>query len=224
MTNRSVDEYLSLVTSEHRLKPKFIDTVSLSVSLFSALQSVMASMPEKFDVDLAVGVQLDAVGEWVGVSRNIDTPLSGVYFSWDSTVSDGWEGGVWKGEFDPDSGLTSLSDDSYRVLIKAKIAANSWDGSVQGAYDVWTGVFTDSYIIIQDNQDMSMIVGIAGTRLDTVTQALLTGGYIPLKPEGVKVSYYAVSPEDGPLFVWDSDSAALAGWDLGNWAIELQPT
>lgn len=224
MTPRLIDDYLSLVTSEHRLKQKFTDTISLSVALQSHLQGLAASLPEKFDVDHAVGVQLDAVGKWVGASRYVGIPLVGVYFSWDSTVVDGWDAGVWQGPFDPDSGLTTLPDDSYRILIKAKIAANHWDGSIPGAYKVWTTVFPDSYIIIQDNQDMSMIVGIAGTQLDTVTQALLTGGYIPLKPEGVRVSYYAIATTDGPLFAWDSDSLALAGWDTGSWAVELSPT
>lgn len=224
MIPRTEDDYLSLITSEHRLREKFAATVALSTSLQCSLQALAASLPEKFDVDTAIGVQLDAVGRWVGVSRNIDTPLVGVYFSWDSTVSDGWDAGVWQGEFDPDSGLTILPDDSYRLLIKAKIAANRWDGSIPGAYEVWTTVFENSYIIIQDNQNMSMIVGIAGEQLDTVSKALLTGGYIPLKPEGVRVEYYAVSPVDGPLFAWDCDSPALAGWDIGSWALELQPT
>lgn len=224
MTPRNVNDYLGLVTSQHRLKPKFIATVSASVSLACELQALLASIPEKFDVDVAVGVQLDAVGEWAGIGRNIDTPLTGVYFTWDDTAATGWDGGVWQGPYDPDSGLTTLPDDSYRTLVKAKIAANRWDGSIPGAYDVWTTVFTGSYIIIQDNQDMTMTVGVAGMQLDTVTQALLTGGYIPLKPQGVGVDYYAISTNDGPLFAWDSDSPALAGWDLGSWALELPPT
>lgn len=221
MTN---EDYLNLITSEHRGKEKFEATVVAGVSPFSKLQSVMQGLPADFDIDQAVGVQLDAVGAWIGRSRRIDTPLVGVYFTWDDLASDGWESGIWKGPFDPDSGLVDLPDDAYRVLLKAKIAANSWDGTIPGAYAIWATVFTSSQLVIQDNQDMSMVVGIAGQPLSIVDQALLTNGYIPLKPEGVRIQYYAVAPAAGALFAWDTDEgSALAGWDTGQWAVELIP-
>lgn len=221
MTN---EDYLNLITSEHRGKEKFEATVVAGVSPFSKLQSVMQGLPADFDIDQAVGVQLDAVGAWIGRSRRIDTPLVGVYFTWDDLASDGWESGIWKGPFDPDSGLVDLPDDAYRVLLKAKIAANSWDGTIPGAYAIWATVFTSSQLVIQDNQDMSMVVGIAGQPLSIVDQALLTNGYIPLKPEGVRIQYYAIAPAAGALFAWDTDEgSALAGWDTGQWAVELIP-
>jgi hypothetical protein len=221
MTN---EDYLNLITSEHRGKEKFEATVVAGVSPFSKLQEVMLGLPADFDIDSAVGVQLDAVGAWIGRSRRIDTPLVGVYFTWDDLASDGWDSGIWKGPFDPDSGLVDLPDDSYRVLLKAKIAANSWDGTIPGAYAIWATVFTNSQLVIQDNQDMSMVVGIAGQPLSIVDQALLTNGYIPLKPEGVRIQYYAIAPAAGALFAWDTDeSTALAGWDTGQWATELIP-
>lgn len=220
----TLDEYIALITSEHTGKPKFEATVAAGVSPLAKVQAVLRSLVSELDIDSAIGVQLDKVGEWVGRSRRVDTPLVGVYFSWDDLASDGWESGIWKGPFDPDSGLVDLPDDSYRVLLKAKIASNSWDGTIPGAYEIWATIFTNSHLIIQDNQDMSMVVGIAGQPLSIVDQALLTNGYIPLKPEGVRIQYYAVAPAVGQLFAWDVDaSPALAGWDAGQWATELIP-
>ena len=220
----TIETYLNLITSEHRDKPKFEATITAGVSPFAKIQDVLNGLPADFDIDTATGVQLDAVGVWIGRSRRIDTPLVGVYFAWDDLASDGWESGIWKGPFDPDSGLVDLPDDSYRVLLKAKIAANSWDGTIPGAYAIWATVFTNSQLVIQDNQDMSMVVGIAGQPLSIVDQALLTNGYIPLKPEGVRIQYYAIAPAAGALFAWDTDeSTALAGWDTGQWATELIP-
>lgn len=222
----TTDDYLSLITSEHRERPKFEATVSTSVSPFAKIQEVLLSLPAAFDIDVAVGVQLDAVGEWVGRSRRIDTPLTGIYFTWDSLdLAEGWDQGSWKGEFDPDSGLVDLPDDAYRTLLKAKIAANNWNGSIPQAYQIWVSAFGgDSILLIQDNQDMSMVIGIAGEPLDSIEKALLVNGYIPLKPEGVKVNYYAVAPSEGVLMAWDAESDALDGWDIGQWAIELIPS
>lgn len=223
-----VADYVALVTSEHR-RPHFLALVAASVKPFADAQAALAALPPAFDVDTAVGVQLDAVGLWVGVTRYLYTPLEGVYFSWD-VEGVGWEEGVWKGRYDPASGLSVLDDDNFRRLVKARIAANHWDGSVPQAYAVWRMVFADtgSILVIQDNQDMSMSVGIAGIRLDAVFRALLTGNYIPLKPEGVRINWYAVTPDGGKLFAWDCESDGLAGWpdeagDAGRWPEYMVP-
>ena len=217
-------QYLALVTTEHSQRPKFIAGLSAVIDGLAGAQATLEGLIRDFDVDTAVGVQLDIIGLWVGVSRRVDVPLADVYFTWDDTAQTGWDSSVWQGPFDPDSGLVELPDDSYRLLLKARIAANSWDGSIPGAYRVWREAFGDgSTIIIQDNQDMSMVIGVANTQLSTVSRALLVGGYIPIKPVGVRVRYYAIPVDDGPLFVWDVDNDALAGWDEGAWPLELTP-
>lgn len=218
----TVDDYLALVTSEHSDRPKYMASLRAALEQIVPAVALLQAIEDSFDIDSAVGVQLDILGEWIGRSRIVNTPITGVYFSWGDTVATGWQSGVWKGQFDPVTGLTSLPDDSYRVLLKAKIAANHWDGSIPGAYDVWAAAFDSSIqILIQDNQDMTMTTGIVGPPLSAVTRALLTGGYIPLKPEGVRVNY-KLSPDTGPLFAWGVDNGVtLAGWGTGRWGINL---
>lgn len=77
-----------------------------------------------------------------------------------------------------------------------------------GAYEVWESAFADtgSLILMQDNQDMSVVIGLAGTPLDAVMRNLLLQGYLPLKPEGVRVAWYAVAPERGPLLGWNCET------------------
>ena len=219
----SVETYTSLITSEHSDKPNFMATLIASIGPISLVQDVLSTISNNFDVDNAEGAQLDIVGLWVGVSRFIDTPLTGIYFEW-GNASLGWGFGIWQGAYSPTSGLASLPDDSYRTLIKAKIAANSWDGSIQHAYDIWEALFTGTIVLIQDNGDMSMVIGIMGRPLDVVTQALITGGYLPLKPEGVKISYYAIPVDTNPLFCWGGEGIGVAGWGAGSWAKTLIPT
>jgi hypothetical protein len=135
-----VTDYTGLVTSEHADKPNFMAMVGGVAQAFVDIQNQLSATPPAFDLDSAVGVQLDAVGLWVGVTRNVSTPLTGVYFSLD-TVGLGFDQGVWQGPFDPTTGVVSLDDDTYRLLIRAKIGANSWDGTLGTSAAILNTIF-----------------------------------------------------------------------------------
>lgn len=186
-------EYLDLITSEHQEKPKFVATVAASVAPFAKLQEVMRGFINDFDVDRAIGVQLDIVALWVGVTRTIGVPIDGYYFTWDDVASDGWDNGIWKGIGDPDAGFVVLPDDLYRSLIKAKIQANQWKGDIAGAYAIIDQALSvDGVVRIVDNQNMTMTVRVTGGVLPAVEQAIVTAGYLPIKPAGVKATYTVV--------------------------------
>lgn len=212
-----IDKYLGLITALHRDKPKFSGTVGTVARCFVEAQAAFAAMVPEYDLDLAVGVQLDAVGLWVGISRHIQTPLEGVYFSLD-VFGLGFDEGVWKGPFDPDTGITTLDDETYRLLIRAKIGANHWDGTLESSAAIFRLIFGDeTHIFIQDNGDMTVDIGLSGRRPTPIFVALLTGGYIPIKPEGVRVKYYVIPNQDGPLFGFDVTNEYLSGFDSGIW-------
>ncbi|ESS41292.1 hypothetical protein SY91_02197 [Burkholderia cenocepacia] len=212
-------EYTGLITSEHSDKPRFMATVSALVQSLVDQMNLIESMPGKFDLDVAVGDQLDTVGLWVGVSRKIRTPLTGIYFSFD-IAGLGFDQGTWKGPFDPDTGLTVLDDDTYRLVIRAKIGANHWDGTLEQSAAILNSIFdADTHVFIEDHQDMSMTIGIAGKVPPATFLALLSGGYIPLKPEGVRVNYTIVTTVDGsPLFGFDMSNQLVSGFDVGAWS------
>ncbi|WP_175698478.1 DUF2612 domain-containing protein [Burkholderia ambifaria] len=218
----ALTDYTSLITSEHRDQPRYMATIGALVQPIVDQMNVLQSLPGKFDLDNAVGVQLDDVGLWVGVSRKIRTPLSGIYFSFD-VAGLGFDQGIWKGPFDPDTGLTVLDDDTYKLVIRAKIGANHWDGTLASSAAILNSIFdSDTHVFIEDHQDMSMTIGIAGKVPSAVFLALLAGGYIPLKPEGVRVSYTVVTSVDGaPLFGFDMNNELVAGFDTGVWGIAL---
>ncbi len=218
-----VEDYLNLITSAYREKPNFTAMISADVGVQVQVQALLAQMIPLFDLDIAVGQQLDVIGIWVGVSRNIRIPIGGVYFTWDGDYTLGWDYGTWQ-PADAPTDVTVLPDDAYRTLIRAKIAANQWDGTTDGAYIIWDRVFPTTTILIQDNQNMTYDLAVVGGVIDSLTLALITGGYIPLKPEGVRVAAYYVSVNDGPVFAWDVESDLLAGWETGSWVRELPPS
>lgn len=212
-----ITDYTGKITSEHADKPKYMAMVKAVSQCFLDANLASSSLPSVFDLDSAVGVQLDNVGEWVGITRNVDTPLTNVYFALD-TPGLGFDQGAWKGPFDPDTGITTLDDETYRTLIRAKIGANRWDGTLGQSKAILDLVFSgDTFVFIQDNQDMTITVGVVGQPPTALELALLTGGHIPIKPQSVGVSYYIVPTNDGPLFGFDVTNQYVAGFDQGSW-------
>lgn len=216
--------YLELLTPQHRDKPKLEATISASVQGLADDAELALAAQLLFSLDTAVGDQLDKVGEWIGVGRSLDVPLENVYFSFD-TAGLGLDEGTWKGPFDPITGLIQLPDESYRTLLRAKVLNNHWDGSIEGAYEIWDTLFADAgvTIFIVDYADLSMSIGMLGTP-DAVTLALFTAGHLDVKPAGVQLrSYLTQSVEGAPMFAFDLDNANFAGFDTGAWATITEP-
>jgi hypothetical protein len=215
--------YTYLITSQHRGKPKFESLVNLDTAAFSEISEMLTTVPGKYDLDTAVGVQLDTVGEWVGLSRYISTELPNVYFSFDD-ASLGLDAGLWKGPFDPTTGISRLDDESYRLALRAKIGANHWDGSVETLQSILDQVFTgyDTSVFTGDHQDMSMSFYMVGATPPPIIVALLTGGYLAVKPFGVSIlGYFKPSVDGAPLFALDASGEYAAGLDSGALAISI---
>jgi len=189
--------YLSKITSEHANKPMFSALVAALVQASVDQQNVLQNFAALFDVDNAVGDQLDKIGQWVGVSRNLPVAIHGV---------------------------STLDDPTYRVLVKLFIAMNSWDGTVPGIYEIWDAILAPTYgaILVQDNQDMTMLVVLLTPPTAVLILGILLGGYFLLRPAGVGiVGFFEPSVPDQPIFGFDVENATISGFDVGNWMIPI---
>jgi len=212
--------YLNLITTEHADKYKFAGTVLASVQPFVDITATLNSMTGLYDLDNAVGEQLDVVGQWVGVTRYVSTPLTGVYFSLDTAGLGLDQGLIWSSG-EPLTGLTALPDDIYKLLIRAKIVANHWDGSIPNAYEIWNTLLAPQgyQIIIQDNGDMTMTLGLVSEIVNPTFFQLFIGGYLDLKPSGVQIAGYITPSVQAPFFGLDVENSAISGLDVGAFAI-----
>lgn len=212
--------YTDRITSEHADKPKFMALVETMAQAMTDLQGSVLDLPADFDLDHAVGTQLDTIGLWVGLGRQVRTPITGVYFSFD-TAGVGFDEGLWLGPFDSTTGITSMDDGTYRILIRAKIGANNWDGTLAGSAAILANMFhDDTRVFIQDNNDMSITIGVSGVVPSALFLALLSQGYVPIKPSGVHINEYLVtSVSGGAMFGFDVDNEYIAGFDEGAWPV-----
>ena len=219
-----VTPYTDLITSEHSDKPNYMQMVAKTLQPHADLLALYQQTPTLYDIDSAVGAQLDTLGQWIGVTRTLTTPLTGVYFAFD-TAGVGFDQGVWQGAYDPSSGLVSLPDDFYRVLLKVRIINNHWNGSKSQAYSIGSTVFSQlGYtFFMEDKADLTMNLGLIGSGPPTpIAKGLLTSGKFNIKPAGVHIAAYLTQTVAGPLFAFDMNTSNFAGFDNGGWAAVTQ--
>ena len=200
-----MSKYTELITSYHKSKPKYRDTIDLITRTFTDLQNNLTAYPQKFDLDSAEGQQLDIVGEWVGISRQVDVPI--VEFK--------------KGRHERDT--VSMNDDTYKMVLKAKIAANHWNGTMETLPAIYQMLSQNigANIFVVDNFNMTMDVFIVGGHLPTILQSIISRGYLNVKPEGVRITNHIISADSGTLFGFDINNDYIAGFENGSWGVVL---
>jgi len=194
--------YLGLRTSEYAASPKFNALLYCWLKKFDDVSQCLVKLDTALDLDSAAGVQLDLLGAIAGAARTLP--------------------------FQPSFGVSPvLSDASYRIYIKAKIAQNQWPGTIDALYAIWASLFPTTGIVIADNQNMtatlfisglpsSIIIDmVAGYAVNGATTGTVTNSLIVPRPEGVE---YTFQIADLPAFGFGPVTPYIAAWGLGKWA------
>jgi hypothetical protein len=215
------DDYLKRLPSFHRWQPQFRATVEAMSSFPVAMANFIADLPRQFDLDEAIGVQLDIVGKWIGRDRYVKVPLDNLWFSF-GDARKGFGLGYWKGIFDPQLGITALDDESYRKLLYAKILVNNWNGTYESARNLINSYFLNSgtTFFIDDHGNGSATYAITGKIPPPIFLALYAWGYLPLEPAGIKTYYRVVSVDNTPMFGFGVDNDKVAGFGIGSWGTD----
>lgn len=181
--------YTGLLTSEWRGSPKLTKLLYMLLKKFDDVSQCLVQMDTALDLDIAVGPQLDMLGQVVGAARTVG--------------------------FQPSGGVSPvLDDDTYRILIKARIGWNQWDGTIDSLYALWAQLFPAGQIVILDNQNMTATITLTGA-FTSITQDLINNGYIIPRPEGVEYTFLFGTL---PYFGFGSSPGFIAGFDTGHWA------
>lgn len=194
--SRPLSFYLNLVTSQYRNSPKFLELMEALLQKLEDLSALSDGIDSAFDIDQAAGVQLDILGKIVGRERTVDF--------------------IPSYDFSP-----TLNDDDYRLLLKAKIGINQWDGLQSSLGPLWARLFPAGKIGSYDNQDMTMDIYASGPDLPSMAVDLIRHGYIVPRPQAVLVNYYI---GDLPFLGFDYDNDFISGPDKGHWWTPLVDT
>ena len=185
-------DYLNLITSEHRDKPRYIAMLTDMFDMYVNVANSNDNITSLFDLSNAKSNEVDIIGEIVGFSRELNY------------------------NYEEDKNV--LDDDDYRLLLKGKILKNSWNGTIGDIYKLWNELFPDFELTIYDNQDMTCTVFIRGEYTDN-QYSFITNDLIIPKPAGVSYNYISLN---APLFAYDYDnieSEKYKGYDEGYWSV-----
>jgi len=193
--------YTNLLSSQYVNSPKLNKLLNVLLRKFDDVTNCMIQLDTALDLDDAIGKQLDQLGTIVGASRTL--------------------------AFQPSHSVSAVLDDgTYRTLIKARIAQNQWDGTIDSLYAAWYSLFPTTSIVIADNQDMTatLFIGglpssllldmIAGYAVGSATTGVVSNSLIVPRPEGVQ---YSFSTGTLPAFGFGSSPGFIAGFGEGHW-------
>lgn len=211
------------VTTQFKDKEVFDRFLQLLTSEPSSLQEVFQKLMQERSLDTAVGKQLDIIGEIVGQSRSLVIYGADDYFGFDTDVGSfpfsseaaPTEGGTWLSDTLPVSGNIELDDDSYRLIIKARIAARTSSCTPQEIIDSLKFLVNSTSATLTETGNAHIVVGF-GRYLSSLEKYLVKGtggakGIVPV-PAGVSLSYYEYDADD--VFGFNEDPTAKGFSDL----------
>lgn len=180
---------------QYKESAKFVAYLRALMEQPNELEAVFSKVEEISDIDLAEGVNLDVIGDIVGVSRIVKNVISVAFFGFADTLGAltyGEEGstsigGRFRDEAEPYTGTSVLADPEYRMIILAKIVKNHSRGTVEDFTSALSFMFGGVPTVVDDPGGMA--VGVAIGRPVTLTEIALLNQDILPRPAGVRVSW-----------------------------------
>lgn len=180
--------YLNLITSEYATKPKFKAWVDVLLTPFLDSINLNDSIKKSFDLNTAVGVQLDTLGKILVQSRQMN--------------------------FQPTDGSSPiLNDYYYRMILKAKVIKNQWKGTITDFYTFWNVLFEGQplQIYLIDNQEMKPAIVVWSSQVTPMVQDFLSHNLIVPKPAGLGLTVRRVDNEG----IFGFYGTEFTGFDTG---------
>lgn len=154
MTSDFTKEYLNLIILQYQDKPKLLAEATAIIEIFEDLKNSSEDLKSAFDIDTAVGNQLDIIGKIVGLSRVISEVVPKVYFGFNNKNPNALgfgEAPFYKTTYAKYGDLT-LNDQDYRFYLKAKVSINFIKNNIHRINEIIAYLFNNNAYVV-DNKD-----------------------------------------------------------------------
>jgi len=205
----TIDYYVDLLIFQYLSKDKARATIA-NLSAAGIVELVPLDVRDAFDLETAIGPQLDVLGQYIGFSRTIPQEIDRDYFEMvdysspstttgftDYTDATTNAGSSFYLYIFSNTTFYTLSDPEYRPLLKLKIALNNSDNTLSYIANIlWS--FFGGTVVCYDAADMT-ISYIITPDISNIALIAVQQGLLP-KPMGVRISGVFEIPV--PLDLW----------------------
>lgn len=193
MDSKNINEYLGLVTSQHRQKTKFIESIRVAITPIVGCQNLLSKMSELHDLETATGNCLEQLALWTGTPLIIPGAAQLEYFGFIDQenamtfgeTDDPSIGGYFRESGQSGTGGLTPAGDFLRRLIKARILKNKSTGNINETKPILELALNHSHFKVFDNKDMTVTFKNLATQFTTM-QKILVQMFFPL-PAGVEL-------------------------------------
>lgn len=227
MTAATIDHLAvgrSRVAAQYTESQKFLAYIRALLASSAELEAVLQKVAEQVDIDLAEGVNLDVIGEIVGISRIIPASVQLAFFGFQdnaAALNFGEEGSQGIGarfydDGEPYLATSVLNDPEFRLLIRAKIVKNHALGTNEDVIAGLAYLFGGGMAIqvaVEDIGGMAIQVAV-GRPLTYLEKVLITNLDVLPRPAGVRISQ-RVTYSTTSYFGFDGQSSALSFGEEG---------
>lgn len=206
------------IYAQYRDKPKAVAWYSIVPDLAGETEAAAEQVRGSYDIDNVAGQALDAIGRIVIIDRGFESFVvfdPETYFGADTLAS---QFGGLDSQFETTGAVLTkaVSDAIFRLLIKAKIAKNNNDATLDGVVSAISFITDVSDVFVTDNEDMTFSVSFGSELTDIERLVFNTFDILP-RPQGVRFIGYveeASITQFGGQFGW-GDSRATFGQFFG---------
>ena len=221
-----IQSYVDLLIIQYADKPNAKQQIEDYVSGLLD-DGILFQIQDAFNIDTAVGVQLDILGKYIGINRNgqqLEIAEGIDFFSVladDVTQNDAAFGTVDSTQFltftshilgaeATDFFMSQLlDDDHYRFILKLRIIQNNINHSEKEIDDAVTEVFGGGLVPSSADGTMTMTYVVDSENL-TFAEIALQKGALP-KPIGVRLSYLIEKPPTQDFFGFMVNDEIISG-------------
>lgn len=211
----------SRVATQYTEAQKFLAYIRALLASSAEMEAVLQKVAEQSDIDLAEGVNLDVIGEIVGISRILPNSIAVKFFGFEGQPGGdvfGEEGALGIGsrfreELEPETATSVLADPEYRLLLRAKIVKNHAQGTNEDILLGLAYLFNAKRTVVEDLGGMRIGVAI-GRQLTFQEKAMVTTLDILPRPDGVQIAWRATF-DSNKYFGFEEQPGALSFGEEG---------
>ncbi len=186
----------SRLATQYRESPNLIGYIAALLSEANSLEQIMCDIIFTRTIDEATGFTLDVIGEIVGQPRIlVDATVIG-YFGYAGALgAKAYNSGRYRSESEPTTGDRTLDDTEYRLFIRARIARNHSNGTIESIIEL-TKFITGADEVVVTEYDSAIRIGVGRPLTDSEQIFLTESGLLP-KAAGVEIEeFYEYSNEN----------------------------